>query len=189
MRAGVGAPQPVRLLRRRLLARKESSSGTLAGRSHAGADSRIVTGPVDRRVIARLNSARHLVYDGECPLCSRYARMIRLEQSIGPVELVSARDDHPVVRELLRDGYDLDQGVAFVDGDEIYFGEECMTRLALLSTPVGLFNRMNAAVFRSPRATALVYPIFRTGRRILLRLLGRRPLGRSNGTDLTRPRR
>ena len=115
-----------------------------------------------------------LVYDEACPLCSRYVTLLRLRESFGRVELVSARDDHPAVRELTARGCDLDDGIALIEGDRIYFGDECMTRLALVTTPIGVFNRLNAAIFKSPRLSRLFYPILRFGRVLLLRIL-RRP--------------
>lgn len=117
-----------------------------------------------------------LVYDGDCPFCSRYVALLRLRDSFGPVRLVDARSGHPVVQQLYRQGYDLDEGMALVDGDTIYHGDECLHRLALMTTPSGVFNRFNAAVFRSKSASAVLYPILRGGRNLTLRLLGRRKI-------------
>ena len=50
----------------------------------------------------------------------------------------------------------------------IYHGDACIHMLALLSTPSGAFNRINAAVFRSERASRLLYPILRSGRNATL---------------------
>lgn len=129
---------------------------------------------------------RIIVYDGECPFCSRYVALLRLRASLGPFELIDARSGHPVARDLAARGFDLDEGMALIDGANVYFGDECVHRLALMSTPVGLFNRLNAAVFRSPRLSALLYPVLRAGRNATLSLLGR---GRIQGGDGTRPRR
>ena len=125
--------------------------------------------------------ANLLVYDGECPLCRRYVTKLRLQDSVGPVELVSARDPHPVVHQLMQAGYNLDEGIVFINGDKVYSGDECMTRLALLTTPVGAFNRLSAAIFRSRRISAIVYPVFRVGRLLLLRIIGRERLPRNPG--------
>lgn len=125
-----------------------------------------------------------LVYDGDCPFCSRYVKLLRLKESIGPVELINARTDHTVVRRLIASGYDLDEGIVLIQGDDIYFGDQCMTRLAVLSTPIGVFNRLNAAILSSPRISAFAYPILKAGRRIVLRILGRERLSRN--TDAAR---
>ncbi|MEO0437882.1 MAG: DCC1-like thiol-disulfide oxidoreductase family protein [Pseudomonadota bacterium] len=117
-----------------------------------------------------------LVYDGDCPVCCQYVRYLRLRDAVGPVELVSARESHPVVHRLKQDGYDLNEGIAFVRGGTVYYGKDCVTHLALLSTPVGAFNRVNAAIFSSERASAVLYPILKLGRKLLLFMLRRKPI-------------
>ena len=70
-------------------------------------------------------------------------------------------------------GIDLDEGVVLKLGNRIYHGDECVHMLAHLSTPVGLFNRLNAVLFRSRAASRIVYPILRSGPNALLALRGR----------------
>ena len=33
-----------------------------------------------------------IVYDGDCPFCSRYVKLVRLREALGSVDLVNARD-------------------------------------------------------------------------------------------------
>ena len=114
-----------------------------------------------------------LVYDGECPFCSAYVRYLRVRESLGKVHLVNARDGHPVVDEIRARGLDLDEGMVLKLGDRYYHGADCINVLALLSTGSGPFNRLNAAIFRSPAASRWLYPLLRSGRNLALRLLGR----------------
>jgi predicted DCC family thiol-disulfide oxidoreductase YuxK len=114
-----------------------------------------------------------LVYDEECPFCSRYVRLLRLREAVGPVELVNARADHPVVYLLQDRGVNLDEGMALVQGDHISVGDDCIHKLALMSTRSGVFNRINGWVFRSPSMARVLYPVLRAGRNMGLRLLGR----------------
>jgi predicted DCC family thiol-disulfide oxidoreductase YuxK len=114
-----------------------------------------------------------IVYDGDCPFCSRYVALVRLRDSVGPVRLVNAREPDPLVDELRDAGYDLDEGMVLRYGGRTYHGADCIMMLAMLSTPVGPFNRVNAAIFRSPTASRLLYPVLRTCRNAVLRLLGR----------------
>lgn len=102
--------------------------------------------------------------------------MQRLKASIGPVALMNARDGGVFIEALAKLGYDLDQGMVLIWNDQVYHGEECVHRLALLSSGSGLFNRINAFVFRNPRVSALLYPMMRFGRNLTLRILGRRKL-------------
>lgn len=122
-----------------------------------------------------------IVYDGECPFCSRFVAWQRLRQSVGPVSLQDARENGALARALWAAGYDLDNGMVLIWNDQIFYGDECVHRLALLSSGSGLFNKMNAWAFRSPGVARLVYPLMRTGRNLTLRLLGRRKLTQNAG--------
>jgi predicted DCC family thiol-disulfide oxidoreductase YuxK len=117
-----------------------------------------------------------IVYDGECPFCSRYVAMLRLRETLGSIALVNARDGGPEVEEARAAGLDLDEGMVLKFDGRLYHGDDCIHRLALLSTPSGAFNRVNAAIFRSRTASRVLYPVLRTGRNAVLRLLGRRRL-------------
>ena len=118
----------------------------------------------------------YIVYDGECPFCSRYVSFLRFREAVGPVLLVNARDDHPVVRHVEERGVVLDREMALVHGGYIYSGHDCINRMALMSTASGAFNRMNAFIFASARISSLVYPPMRMFRNLTLRLLGKRPI-------------
>ncbi|MBL6426319.1 MAG: DUF393 domain-containing protein [Maritimibacter sp.] len=118
-----------------------------------------------------------IVYDGDCPFCSRYVAMVRLREAAGPVELIDARSDHPAARRVTQAGFDLDEGMALIDGDTIHFGDEVVHRLALMSTGSGAFNRLNAHIFRSPRVARMLYPVMKAGRNATLTLMGRRKIG------------
>ena len=118
----------------------------------------------------------YIVYDGDCVFCSQYVSFLRLKRAIGPVELVNARDPHPIVAHLKSRGVDLNEEMALVLNGEIYSGPECMNRLALMSTGAGFFNAAMAKVFARPQVARALYPILRTGRNLTLRILGRKQI-------------
>lgn len=95
-------------------------------------------------------SGIQIIYDGECPFCTRYVKLLRLREAIGPVELIDARGKHPVLREIEQAGLDLDEGMVVKLAGRLYHRSDCLNVLALLSTRAGLFNRGIAAIFRSP---------------------------------------
>ena len=68
----------------------------------------------------------YIVYDGECPVCSNYTRPVRLREAVGRVTILNAREDHEVVREIKRQGYDLDEGMVLKIGNDIHFGADAM---------------------------------------------------------------
>ena len=119
----------------------------------------------------------YIVYDGECPFCSRYVRLLRLRKALGEVELVNARNGGPIVDELLCAGLDLDEGMVLKIGEKLYHGADCINRLALLSTRSGIFNKFNRFVFANEMVSAILYPILRAGRNGVLRILGRSKIG------------
>ncbi len=121
-----------------------------------------------------------IVYDGECPFCTSFIRLVRLRETAGPVELVNARDTHPILKEICARGLDLDEGMVVRIGEEYLHGDAAMTALSLLSTPSGVFNRAMGMLFRSPKRAAAVYPILVRGRNATLRLLRRKPIGDSH---------
>jgi predicted DCC family thiol-disulfide oxidoreductase YuxK len=119
------------------------------------------------------NAGLVIVYDGQCPFCSAYVRLLRLRESAGPVRLVDARGDDPAVRTVRALGVDLDAGMVVTYAGATYHGDRAMHLLALLSTRSGLLNRTLGRLFRSDRAARVFYPMLAAGRSATLRLLGR----------------
>jgi len=117
-----------------------------------------------------------LIYDGECPFCSRYARLTRLRDAVGGLRLINARDRTSEVDAAIAAGFTFDDGMLLHLDGQYHHGADCLNRLALLSSRSTLFNRWTYAMFRSPRAARLMYPVLRAGRNAVLRLLGRRRL-------------
>jgi predicted DCC family thiol-disulfide oxidoreductase YuxK len=118
-----------------------------------------------------------LVYDRECPVCTAYCRALAIRRLDRHMQILNAREDHPEVREIKRRGLDLDEGFVLRIGADYYHGAEAIHRLALLSTPSGVFNRLNYFIFRSRTLSRLLYPALRLGRNLLLAMLGRRRIG------------
>lgn len=122
-----------------------------------------------------------IVYDGECPFCSRYVAMVRLRDSLGPVRLIDARQGGAVVEHLRGLSIDLDEGMVLLLDGAIHHGADSVHMLAMLSTPVGPFNRLNARIFRSRGASRVLYPILRLGRNAVLAMLGRKKIDPARG--------
>ena len=117
-----------------------------------------------------------VIYDGECPFCSRFVAFQQLREALNALQLVDARERPDLVREFEAAGMPLDQGMALVLNGEVYYGADCLNRLALMSSRNDAFNKLNAAIFHSPTVSRLLYPILRAGRNLTLRLLGKRSL-------------
>ncbi len=118
-----------------------------------------------------------LVYDGDCPFCSRYVSLLRLRETVGELRLINARGGDPIVDEVRRLGYCIDDGMVLKMGERYYHGDACLHVLAVMSSNQGWFNRLNFWLFRSAWLSQLAYPVLRAGRNLVLRLLGRKKLG------------
>jgi len=117
-----------------------------------------------------------IIYDGDCPFCSSYVRFTRLRNSVASVELIDARSDHLLVRELKAAGFDLNEGMLAEYEGQRYFGPDCMHLLAMLSSRSGLMNRAMAFVMSRKLLARGLYPFLRLGRNATLRVLGRAPI-------------
>lgn len=93
------------------------------------------------------------------------------------MELVDARQGGPAVAVIRSKGYVIDEGMVLILNDQYYHGDDCLHRLALLSTRQGWFNKFNYWLFRSPTLSKLGYPILRAGRNAVLWMLGKKKLG------------
>jgi len=115
-----------------------------------------------------------VIYDGECPFCSAYVRMVRLREAVGPVRLLDARQHSDIVSTLESEGIDIDETMVVDYGGQRYTGAAAVEILSVLSSDQGALNRFAAWLLRDGKRAAFLYPILRFGRNTTLRLLGKR---------------
>ena len=116
--------------------------------------------------------ALNIYYDGECPFCTRYVRLLRLSR-VEEVALIDLRERPALRKELQAEGFDLDSGMVVEQDGRRLGGADAINALALLSTPSDALNRLNRALLASPLAARIIYPLLRMGRWLVLFLLGR----------------
>ncbi|MEJ8474054.1 DCC1-like thiol-disulfide oxidoreductase family protein [Roseibium algae] len=114
-----------------------------------------------------------IIYDGDCPFCSRYVVMSRLRKSVGPVALINARDGGPDVKAAIADGYDLDEGMLALYQGQTYYGADCIHLISMLSSRFGFLNWVSSMLFSNRTLARFSYPALRFGRKLTLKLLGR----------------
>lgn len=120
---------------------------------------------VDREVL--------LIYDKECPACNFYCDLARIPATVGKLKLINAREPGTAMTRITAAGFDIDQGMALIIGNEIYFGADAIHMLSMLSTRSGVFNRLTYRVFQSRQVSAFLYPMLRACRTLLLKILGK----------------
>lgn len=119
-----------------------------------------------------------IVYDGECPVCSRYVSYLRLTGTVGEPKLIDARQDAEIVIALSQKGINLDQGMVFILNGKIYAGADAVHAMALCSTRSTTFNKINAWIFQSLRVSRALYPLLRFLRNCLLVILRKKKINR-----------
>ena len=105
----------------------------------------------------------NVYYDGECPFCTKYVQMVRLQRA-DEVRLVNLREDADLRDQFIALGYDLDNGMVVEDRGVRYSGDKAVSYIAALSTPSDAFNRLNRWVLFNPALAAVLYPVMRAGR-------------------------
>jgi predicted DCC family thiol-disulfide oxidoreductase YuxK len=105
-----------------------------------------------------------LVYDGDCPLCHHAAHALRIQQTYGPLHLINARDsqDHPLMRLINAQKYDLDKGMVIYHGGKIYHGKAALSFMGMTSTSHAWYRHITS-----------LYPLLRATRNTLLHLRGK----------------
>ena len=120
-----------------------------------------------------------ILYDGECPFCTGFAKLVRLRENVGPVRIVNARQGGLELDAVTAAGFDIDQGNAVLerwDGERaarIHHGPDAQAWLAARSVrwhPVGIFLR---TLFATPAIGRMSYPVLKGTRNLALRGMGR----------------
>lgn len=119
-----------------------------------------------------------IVYDGECPFCTRFVELYRIRKNVGRVVLTDARERPDLVAQFTRDGLDINEGMVAMWEGRSYYGADAVQLLAMLGAENGAFAALNRLLFKKPAVAGVVYPWLVRGRKLALRLLGRRLIDR-----------
>jgi hypothetical protein len=106
--------------------------------------------------------------------------MVKVRESVGDLRIVNARENSDVMNEITSRGLDIDRGMILIMGGQFYCGADAVHALALMGSRSGVFNRLNYWMFRSKTASALIYPVLRWGRNMLLKILGKTKINNLN---------
>ena len=114
-----------------------------------------------------------IVYDGGCPFCSCYVRLMRLREDFD-VALIDARTVPDRVAAYACQGIKIDEGMIVEVEGGVHHGADAVCLLSALSTQAGTWNRIFASLFRHRSVARFFYPAMRLGRRVTLAALDRR---------------
>lgn len=113
-----------------------------------------------------------LIYDGECPFCSRFVALYNIRKHVGVVDLIDARSRPDLVAKLRNTQIEINDGMVAIWNGRLYYGSESVHLMSML-TSEGLFAKVNWLLFRNRAVAASIYPVMVAGRKLALRLLGR----------------
>jgi len=117
------------------------------------------------------NDFVYLIYDKQCPLCDNYYRMTSIKEAVGELVLVNAREESGIMAEITNAGLDIDKGMVLKIQDDLFYGSHAMHVLSLISSKKRYFNKINHWFFRSKHFSNIAYPILRSLRNALLKIL------------------
>ncbi|MEM7363574.1 MAG: DCC1-like thiol-disulfide oxidoreductase family protein [Pseudomonadota bacterium] len=118
-----------------------------------------------------MNKTIRIVYDKQCPVCDQYC-LLAEKHTPQEVTLIDARQSSELMNEITRRGLDIDDGmVVEVDG-VLHYGADAIHALALLSPRSGVFNFVNRVMFQNAKVARFMYPLLRSCRNVLLKILG-----------------
>ena len=115
-----------------------------------------------------------IFYDGDCPFCKNYIRFYRLKKNFAEMELCNARlkNYSMIIKDFINKGYDVNKGMIVEIDNQIYWGDEAIHILAMISSRSNLFNLINSFIFRSKLLSKIIYPMLVFGRSVTLKILG-----------------
>ena len=117
-----------------------------------------------------------IVYDGQCPLCSDFAgRSVLGAKGLVP-RLIDARTQPELVSELGKRGIDINQSFVVIHKATILSGAAAAQRLASLLSDGSILSSVYRRILNSQKRSEAIYPVLACGRRLLLLLLGRKPI-------------
>ena len=73
--------------------------------------------------------------------------------------------------EITRRGLDIDQGMVVKIGGTLHYGADAIHALAVTSNVPGIVSSINRWIFASQRRSKILYPVFRSARNLLLKML------------------
>ena len=115
-----------------------------------------------------------LLYDGECPFCSFYARRSEFRTPGGrPLTLIDANRAPELLAGLRGQSCEVDEGMVLVSGGRLYQGAEAMTALEAMTSGAGWFGRLSKWFASSPARVRALYPWFQRLRCAALWVKGR----------------
>ena len=117
-----------------------------------------------------------LLYDGECPICSRYVLWTNIRNKNPGIALLDARQQPELVAALRTEGIEINNTMFLqVDGRR-FVGAAAMAEISVYMPQNTLPQRILRSLTSSQLLFQTIYPGLVLGRKLLLALLRRRQI-------------
>ncbi|KGG16159.1 MULTISPECIES: DCC1-like thiol-disulfide oxidoreductase family protein [unclassified Prochlorococcus] len=109
------------------------------------------------------------LYDGQCPFCNKFAELLELKSSIPNLSIIDGRTHPREINDLLKNGYDLDNGAILLKNKEILHGSSAINWIcSQIENPSNSLLKILAITFSSSKRTDFIFPFLLIARRTLL---------------------
>ena len=109
------------------------------------------------------------IYDGKCPFCNQFAELLELKSKINNISIIDARKNPKLVKDLLKKGFDIDQGAILLNEDKIFHGYEAINTICKqIDNPSSNLLKILTLTFKSTKRARLLFPFLVTARRLAL---------------------
>lgn len=86
-------------------------------------------------------------------------RLVRLRELAGKAQLIDLREAPDEVSRFKAKGLNVNEGFVVEVGDQLFHGPDAVHAMTMPSSPSGLMNRINFAMFKRPAAARLLVPV------------------------------
>ena len=109
------------------------------------------------------------IYDGECPFCNHFAELLELKSKIKNISILDGRKNPDLIKDLLKKGYDLDNGAILLMDENIFHGAEAINTICkLINKPSSKLLEILSKTFKSSKRTKFIFPFLVRARRLTL---------------------
>ena len=113
------------------------------------------------------------IYDGECPFCNNFAKLLELKGALPSLKILDGRKNLSRLTTLFNEGYDLNNGAILIRDSEILHGSNAVNYIcSQIKEPNDALLELLRVIFQSKKRSKLLFPILLLARRLLLSFKG-----------------
>jgi len=114
-----------------------------------------------------------VLYDGECPVCSRFVAWNRLREIRPDIRLIDARQAHDLVTQFREHGIEINDTMVIKLGNLVLVGSDAFAAVVKLGAPRPTVSTMLIKWLANSPIMGPMYPFLVVCRKLLLRVMRR----------------